>query len=42
VDRLQRMQKVRMNDIIKRLLGWIDYYGTMTSMQVRLVQFITS
>jgi hypothetical protein len=42
VDRLQRMQKVPMNDIVKRLLGWIDYYGTMTSMQVRLVQFITS
>jgi hypothetical protein len=42
LERLRRMQKVPMTDIIKRLLGWIDYYGSLTGMQDRLVQLIMS
>jgi hypothetical protein len=40
LERLRRMQTVSMMDIIKRLLGGIDYYGSLTGMQDRLVHFI--
>jgi hypothetical protein len=42
LDRLQRMQTLPMNDIVQRLLGWMDYYGTLTNMRERLIWFITS
>ena len=33
---------VPLNDIVQRLLGWIDYYGNLTVMRERLIHFITS
>lgn len=43
MDRLRQcVRVVPLSGIVQCLLGWIDYYGTFTSMRERLLRFITS